>query len=176
MWSVRLGGRANDHLDRCLVQGFLKSWPPRGTCEVRGAGPNLWFAAAGSLGFKVTTVRCAYTPFLDLIGPFCGHPRVLSATPRRCNLLPDVVFSDLGSLPLARTSIGRAGRRRTSFPADGQTTIRAPRGAPRHGSALPVGLRGQSCWGIVRRGAQLRGDGQLLHGTRPPLPFQSPSR
>jgi hypothetical protein len=80
-------------------QGFLKFWSPRGMWEVHRASPNLWFAAAGSLRFKVTTVRCAYTPFVDLIGPFCGYTQVLLATLHRSNLLPDVVFSDLGLLP-----------------------------------------------------------------------------
>ena len=36
---------------------------------------------------------------MDLIRPFCGGARVLSARPRRFNSLPDVVFLDLGSLP-----------------------------------------------------------------------------
>ncbi len=98
LWLGRLGGREDHHSDLLLVRGFLKYCPPRGSCEVRGAGPNLWFAAAGSLGFRVKTVRCGYTPFMDLIGPFCRSPQVLSPMATRCNMLPDIVFFDLASL------------------------------------------------------------------------------
>ncbi len=86
-------------MDQLLVRGFLKFRLPRGCCEVRGAGPNLWFAVAGALGFRVTTIRCAYPLFVDLIGSFCGGPWSLSPWPRQCNSLPDVVFLDLGALP-----------------------------------------------------------------------------
>ena len=89
----------DSHSDQLLVRGFLKYWTPRGCCEIRGAGPSLWFAAAQASGFTISTIRCTYETFGALIKPFCGSPRVLSACPRRFNTLPDVVFSDLGSLP-----------------------------------------------------------------------------
>jgi hypothetical protein len=87
------------HSDQLLVQGFLKYRESRGCCEIRGAGPNLWFAAAQSLGFWVSTIWCAFTPFVDLITPFCRGARSFSPTSRRFNKLPDVVFLDLGALP-----------------------------------------------------------------------------
>jgi hypothetical protein len=59
----------------------------------------LWFAVAQALGFQIASIRSAFTPFVDLIRPFCGSARVLSAHPRRFNSLPDIVFLDLGSLP-----------------------------------------------------------------------------
>jgi hypothetical protein len=99
LWTGRTTGWGDHHSDQPLIRGVLKFRPPRGCCEVRGAGPNLWFAAAGALGFRVTTVRCAFTPFVDLIGAFCGGPKSLPPCPRQCNSLPDVVFLDLGALP-----------------------------------------------------------------------------
>ena len=99
LWSGRPGGRFDSHSDQLLVRGFLKYRSSRGCCEIRGAGPNLWFAAAQTLGFRISTIRCKYRPFVDLIALFCGFPRLLSARPRRFNSLPDVVFLDLGALP-----------------------------------------------------------------------------
>ena len=99
LWSGRTEGRVDHHSDQLLVRGFLKYRSLRGCCKIRGAGPNLWFAAAQALGFKIATVRFAHKPFVNLIRPFCGYPRVLSARPRRFNSLPDVVLLDLGSLP-----------------------------------------------------------------------------
>jgi hypothetical protein len=99
LWSGRSEGRYDHHSDQLLVWGFLKYQETRGSCEIRGAGPNLWFAAAQSLGFRVSTIRCAYMPFVDLISPFCRSAWSLSPTLRRFNTLPDVVFLDLGMLP-----------------------------------------------------------------------------
>ena len=99
LWSGRTGGRVDPHSDQLLVWGFLKYRSSRGWCEIRAAGPNLWFAAAQALGFQIASIRSAFTPFVDLIRPFCGSARVLSAHPRRFNSLPDIVFLDLGSLP-----------------------------------------------------------------------------
>jgi hypothetical protein len=99
LWSGRTGGRVDPHSDQLLVRGFLKYRSSRGWCEIRAAGPNLWFAAAQALGFQIASIRSAFTPFVDLIRPFCGSARVLSAHPRRFNSLPDIVFLDLGSLP-----------------------------------------------------------------------------
>jgi hypothetical protein len=77
LWTGRTTGRGDHHSDQLLVRGFLKFRPPRGCCKVHGAGPNLWFTATGVLGFRVTTVRCAYTPFVDLKGSFCGGAQSL---------------------------------------------------------------------------------------------------
>ena len=99
LWSGQTGGRVDSHSDQLLVQGFLKYRTPRGCCEIRGAGPSLLFAAAQASGFTISTIRCTYETFVALIKPFCGSPQVLSARLRRFNTLPDVVFSDLGSLP-----------------------------------------------------------------------------
>jgi hypothetical protein len=41
LWLGRLGGREDHHSDLLLVRGLLKYHPPRGSSEVRGAGPNL---------------------------------------------------------------------------------------------------------------------------------------
>ena len=94
-----MAGRVDSYSDQLLVRGFLKYRSSQGCCEIRGAGPNLWFATVQALGFQISTVRCDYTPFVDLIAPFCGGPRLLSAWPRRFNSIPDVVFLDLGLLP-----------------------------------------------------------------------------
>ena len=59
-----------------------------------GLGP-----ASGLRLSTIPTIRCTYEPFVALIKPFCGSPRILSARPQRFNTLPDVVFLDLGSLP-----------------------------------------------------------------------------
>ncbi len=107
------------HSDLPLVRGFLRFHPPRGVCEIRGAGPHLWFAAAGALGFRVTPVRCAYTQFVDLIGRFCGSPRRLAPVPRHCNPCQMLFFWTW--LPCrwdrGRISTGRRGAPGTYFSA-----------------------------------------------------------
>ena len=62
LWSGRTEGRVDHHSDQLLVRGFLKYCSLRGCCEIRGAGPNLWFAAAQALGFQIATIRCAHVP------------------------------------------------------------------------------------------------------------------
>ena len=49
--------------------------------------------------FRVTSLRCQSPHFADMISPFCPHGALLAVTPRCCNTLPDVTFSDVLSLP-----------------------------------------------------------------------------
>jgi len=81
-----------------LVREFLPYCLSRGPCEVRGAGPNLWFAVAKA-GFKVTSIRCPYLPFVDLVRRFCPGVLVLLAAPQRFDFLPELVLLDAESLP-----------------------------------------------------------------------------
>ena len=53
LWSGLRKGLVDAHCDLPLVNGFLEFFPPHGVCEVRGASPNLWFAVAEGLGFKI---------------------------------------------------------------------------------------------------------------------------
>jgi hypothetical protein len=99
LWAGRQAGVWDSHLDQLLVRGFLPYRPSRGTCEVRGAGLNLWFAVAKALGFTVTLIRCPYLPFVDLVRRFCPGVSVLSAAPQRFDSLPELVLLDAESLP-----------------------------------------------------------------------------
>jgi hypothetical protein len=87
------------HCDLPLLHGYLPYRPSRGTYEIRSSSPNLWFTVAGALGFRVTSLRCHSPHFADTVSPFCPQAALLVATPRRCNTLPDVIFSDVLSLP-----------------------------------------------------------------------------
>jgi hypothetical protein len=87
------------HCDLPLLHGYLPYRPSRGTCEIRSSSPNLWFMVAGALGFRVTSLRCHSPHFADMVFLFCPQAALLVATPRRCNTLPDVIFSDVLSLP-----------------------------------------------------------------------------
>ena len=101
LWSGRRAALANPcHCDLPLLNGYFPYRPPRGTCEIRGASPNLWFAVVPALGFRISSLRFPDGPFADLCGAICPGASILAATPRRCNRLPDVVFLDLLSLPL----------------------------------------------------------------------------
>ena len=60
---------------------------------------NLWFAVAGALGFRVSSFRTPNPRFASLLRTFCPTASGLSSTPRRCNQLPDLVFTDTPSLP-----------------------------------------------------------------------------
>ena len=99
LWAGRRAGVKDSHSDQLLVRGFLPYRLSRGTCEVRGAGPNLWFAVAKALGFTVTSIRCPYLPFVDLVRRFCPGVWALSAAPRRFTSLPEIVLLDAESLP-----------------------------------------------------------------------------
>lgn len=179
LWSGRTGGRVDPHSDQLLVRGFLKYRSSRGWCEIRAAGPNLWFAAAQALGFQIALIRSAFTPFVDLIRPFCGSARVLSAHPRRFNSLPDIVFLDLGSLPWGPGSDKYWEGWRTThvFFCSGEDTdaddgVRAapPRRAPRGGP------HGRLHSPTARQGGQPRADGLWWLGTRLSFHSLSPCR
>jgi len=92
------------HCDLPLLHGYLPYRPSHGTCEIRSSSPNLWFTVAQVLGFRVTSLRCQSPHFASMILPFCPCAAVLAATPRRCNTLPDVVFTDVLSLPWGDSS------------------------------------------------------------------------
>ena len=94
LWAGRQAGVRDGHSDQLLVGGFLLYRLSRGTCEVRGADPNLWFAVTKALDFKVTSIRCPYLPFVDLVRRFCPGVTALSAAPQRFDSLPEIVFLD----------------------------------------------------------------------------------
>ena len=101
LWS---GRRATlvvpQHCDLPLLNGYLPCRASRGSCKIQGASPNLWFAVAPALGFRISSFRFPDGPFVVLCGIVCPGALILAATPRRCNRLPDVVFLDLILLPL----------------------------------------------------------------------------
>lgn len=91
------------HSDQQLARGFLPYRAQRGTCEIRGGMANLWYAAAKALGFGVLTFRYSDPLFVDRLTSLCEGAKGLVPHPgrlRRPRRLPDVVFSDLASLPL----------------------------------------------------------------------------
>ena len=101
LWSGRWDALADPrHCDLPLLNGYFPYRPPRGTCEIRGLSPNLWFAVVPALGFWISSLRFPDGPFVDLCGAVCLGASILAATPRRCNRLPDVVVLDLLLLPL----------------------------------------------------------------------------
>ena len=153
LWSGRRAARADPrHCDLPLLNGYFPYRPPRGTCEIRGLSPNLWFAVVPALGFWISSLRFPDGPFVDLCGAVCPGASIVAATPRRCNRLPDVVFLDLLSLPsVARlaTSYWRAWAvPHVFFVWGGDTDSGAPGGRRRlaQGSPAPTGLDGQGCW------------------------------
>ena len=108
LWSGRLPGVADPHSDLLLARGFLPYWPPRGTCEVRGRVANLWYAAAKALGFEALSIRCPDSLFVGHVQGMGMEIKGLVSLPRRLRRpkrLPDVVFSDVGSLPLEADAV-----------------------------------------------------------------------
>jgi hypothetical protein len=99
LWSRLQDPLHDPHCDLPLIRGFLPFWGSRGSCEVRGIRLNLWFAVAGALGFTVSSFQTRDESFGSLLTTFCPAALALAAVPRRCNRLPDIVFSDLASLP-----------------------------------------------------------------------------
>ena len=109
LWSGRLAGLADPHSDLLLSRGFLPYRQPRGFCEVRGRSANLWYAAARALGFDVLTIRCPDPSFVGHIKSLGVQVKCLASLPRRFHRprrLPDVVFLDIGSIPLGPEAIG----------------------------------------------------------------------
>ena len=70
LWSGRLGGVTDHHSDQQLTHGFLPFRHRRGSCEIRGRGANLWYAAAKALGFDVATIRCPDSAFVAQLSSF----------------------------------------------------------------------------------------------------------
>ncbi len=89
----------NPHCDLPLLNGFLPFCPPRGVCKLQGVGTNLWFAVVGDLGFQVSLFCSGDSGFNSLLGSFCPSASHLTATLRRCNWMPDMIFANLASLP-----------------------------------------------------------------------------
>ena len=107
LWSGQLDGGQAGHAQLGLIKGYFPSRPPRGSCEVRGARPNLWGPVARALGFTVRTSRYQSGRFKELLA-------AADITPRSCHggrvrwreaggfagsQLPSVVFSDTSMLP-----------------------------------------------------------------------------
>ncbi len=93
---------SDSHSDQQLARSFLPFRRRRGTCEVRGRGADLWYAAAKALGFKVKTIRCQDRVFVGQMSGFCPGLKSLAPYPgrlRRPNRLPDIIFTDSGSFP-----------------------------------------------------------------------------
>jgi hypothetical protein len=68
---------------------------------------NLWCAAARALGFEIGTIRCPDQLLVRLVSTLCPGVKSLVPLPGRLRPpqnLPDIVFSDLGSLPLGPDS------------------------------------------------------------------------
>ena len=99
---------ADPHSDLLLARGFLPFRRLRGLCEVRGRSANLWYAAARALGFDVLSIRCPDPLFVGHIKGLGVQAKSLASLPRRLrrpHRLPDVVFSDVASIPLGPDSV-----------------------------------------------------------------------
>ena len=92
------------HCDQPLLHGFRQYRSSRGQCEIRGAGPNLWFAVAPALGFKVGSFRFPHSAFLQLMESYCPQAANLNARACRYNTLPAIIFLDALSLPCGANS------------------------------------------------------------------------
>jgi hypothetical protein len=98
LWSGRLAGVADPHLDLQLVRGFLPYHQRGGTCKVRGGGTNLWYAAAKTLGFKATIINCLNRLFVSQVASLCTGVKALVHLPGQfCwpSHLPDILFLDV---------------------------------------------------------------------------------
>ena len=99
---------ADPHSDLLLARGFLPFQWPRGSCEVWGRSANLWYAAARALGFDILSIRCPDPLFVGHIRGLGVQVKSLASIPRRLcrpHHLPDVVFSDVASIPLGPDSV-----------------------------------------------------------------------
>ena len=97
-----------DHAELGLVRGCIRQRPRRGQCEIRGRKANLWGPVARALGFNVVKHRYAnqaynkwlYAAGIDAGAAKHGVYRLRPGSKRRGPLIPDIVFSDVESLPL----------------------------------------------------------------------------
>jgi hypothetical protein len=106
----------DSHSDQQLLRGFFPFCRQRGHCEVRGRMTNLWYAAARALGFKIGTLCCPDALLVQQVLGLCPRVKSLAklGSQLRCpSTLLDVVFLDLGSLPLGPDSITYWGAQRT---------------------------------------------------------------
>ncbi len=95
------------HSEQQLARGFFPYRHRRGCCEVRGGLANLWYAAARALGFDIGTIRCPDPLLVRQVSALCPGVKSLAPLPGRLRPpqhLPDIVFSDLGSIPLGPDS------------------------------------------------------------------------
>ncbi len=95
------------HSEQQLARGFLPYRHRRGCCEVRGGSANLWHAAARALGFEIGTIRCPDQLLVRQVSTLCPGVKSLVSLPGRLRPpqhLPDIVFCDLGSIPLGQNS------------------------------------------------------------------------
>ena len=72
------------HCDLPLLNDYLPYRTPQGLYEIRGASPNLWFAVALALGFRILSIRFPKGPFVELCGIVFPGASILAATPRQC--------------------------------------------------------------------------------------------
>ena len=177
LWSGRRAALANPlHCDLPLLNGYFPFRPPRGTCEVRGASPNLWLVVVPALGFRIASLRFPDGPFVDLCGAVCPGASIIAATLRRCNRLTDLVFLDLLSLPSVSrlaTSYWRVWTVPHVFLSGGGTRTRPLREV---GAGLPrsppgphqAGRSGRLGSRTARQAGQPRAVGGWWYGTRLP--------
>jgi hypothetical protein len=95
------------HSEQQLARGFLPYRHRQGCCEVRGGLANLWYAAARALGFDIGTIRCPDPLLVRQVLALCPGVKSLAPLPGRLRPpqhLPDIIFSDLGSIPLGPDS------------------------------------------------------------------------
>ena len=180
LWSGRRVALTDPrHCDLPFLNGYLPYRPPRGTCEIPGASPNLWFAVVPALRFWISSIRFPDGPFVDLCGAVCPGASILAATPRRCNRLPDVVFLDLLLLPRSHALLrhtGGPGRSPTSSSSGVGTRIRRlwvggdglPRLLPGPHRAGRSGMLGSHTARLAGRPRAVGGlwSGTRLHGRR----------
>ena len=92
------------HSEQQLARGFLPYRHRQGCCEVRSGLANLWYAAARALGFEIGTIRCPDLLLVRQVSTLCPGVKSLAPLPGRLRPpqhLLDIIFSDLGSIPLS---------------------------------------------------------------------------
>ena len=91
-----------------LARGFLPFRRQRGSCEVWGRFVNLWYAAAKALRFTISSIRCPDPCFVGHIRGLGVQVKSLVSLSRRLcwpSCLPDVVFSDVASIPFGPEAV-----------------------------------------------------------------------
>jgi hypothetical protein len=144
---------------------------------VQGRSANLWYAAAKALGFEVSSMRCPDPLFVEHVRGLGLEVKSLAALPRRLRRpcrLPDVVFSDVESIPLGADAVEYWGAWTTThlfycLGSDDSVHLGgASRAAPSTTPLTPPlgGRRDPSALHTMRRGGPRRGGGRLLYGIR----------